>query len=964
MEKYSPKNPWGRILEVLEQGRIDPDAARTCLDRIQFHPAFDKETFLVFSRLFEREFGEEYEITRKLNSPQDFFLNSDMGIRLPFRRYRHKPKYPAPFPFDLSLPESLVSENDYWPFFQAVPAIVGDTPRKETKVLVLYQVREERDAISIIESLTKQRTWAKVDLVLFAEDISDKLKQKTLSGPGRCWIEPQNILTREANQTIKNLICEYDAFCFLEGSHQIDGNAIQRSIGILETSDKVVQGLWPIDADSSGLTPFAVRSSRAFGERYPSRQLNGLNLVVKTSFVEQVGFLDPRFTDPNFAAQEFGWRLYNKGAWFAPLLVERVTPSASPNDDANASLLRDLVPNSCDRGFDGDFEVPKVSIYIPAYNCERYIVQAVDSILDQDFNDLEICIAVDGSPDRTFDLLAETFSDNGKVRFLNGRNGGIGYASNRAIEMSRGMYIGQLDSDDRLKPGAIRRLSNHLDEHPDLTCCYSSCERINGRGRYVADEYSWKNFSREKMLGTSIAHHFRMFRRRSWERTSKFRTDITNAVDYDMFLKLMDTGKFYHLNETYYQRRWHGANTSLVNETQQTENTYHVQRESLKRMGLDEFWDVRVLNKNEPRRVTYRRKKNKPRIVFWPEYGRSNPYQHLLYQESMFDYEICGGPVECAADLAKRAKGDCPIVFHLHWTSFLTTGAGTSLEASERAATFLRDLKAFKNAGGVFIWTVHNVVSHEVEHLDVEKELINSILEVADLLHFHSIESVAEMENIFEIEREKVRIAPHGNYAGVYDNCIDGVSSREILQLKPEDEVLLHTGQIRPYKGVEELVEAFRGLLPERKNLKLVLAGDQKYDVFSLLKNPLTDFEKQKILIFDRFLDETEFQLFYGAADVAVFPYRSILTSGSLMLALTFGVPAIVPKVGMTNELLSDRKAGIAYNPGELGSMRRAIVDLLDRKESASIAAKELSQRSKWTGMKRILKEAVQLGMD
>ena len=62
---------------------------------------------------------------------------------------------------------------------------------------------------------------------------------------------------------------------------------------------------------------------------------------------------------------------------------------------------------------------------------------------------------------------------------------------------------------------------------------------------------------------------------------------------------------------------------------------------------------------------------------------------------------------------------------------------------------------------------------------------------------------------------------------------------------------------------------------------------------------------------------DTEFQLFYRAADIAAFPYKSILTSGSMLLALSFGVPVVIPRVGMTGEVLEGNDAGLLYDGAE-----------------------------------------------
>ena len=121
------------------------------------------------------------------------------------------------------------------------------------------------------------------------------------------------------------------------------------------------------------------------------------------------------------------------------------------------------------------------------------------------------------------------------------------------------------------------------------------------------------------MMVTSIAHHFRMFRKQAWERTEKFREDIVNAVDYDMFLKLSEVGNS-STSTRFDQRRWHGENTSNLNEGRQTVNTHRVQREALKRLGLYDFWDIHLEKPDEPRRITYRRQAGRKLVMFWPYY--------------------------------------------------------------------------------------------------------------------------------------------------------------------------------------------------------------------------------------------------------------------------------------------------------------------------------------------------------
>lgn len=83
-----------------------------------------------------------------------------------------------------------------------------------------------------------------------------------------------------------------------------------------------------------------------------------------------------------------------------------------------------------------------------------------------------------------------------------------------------------------------------------------------------------------------IAHHFRMFTARAWSLTSGFDETITNAVDYDMYLKLSEVGPFKHINKICYNRTLHGENTSIKKLGQQKENHFKVVNNSLLRQRI------------------------------------------------------------------------------------------------------------------------------------------------------------------------------------------------------------------------------------------------------------------------------------------------------------------------------------------------------------------------------------------
>ncbi|MFN4102276.1 MAG: glycosyltransferase, partial [Pararhodobacter sp.] len=447
---------------------------------------------------------------------------------------------------------------------------------------------------------------------------------------------------------------------------------------------------------------------------------------------------------------------------------------------------------------------------------------------------------------------------------------------------------------------------------------------------------------------------FRMFRRCAWERTTRFREDIVNGVDYDIFLKMAETGDFHHVNEVLYQRRWHGDNTSSVNEEHQTANTYRVQRETLRRLGMDQHWDIHVPDPSQPRLVTHRLKPDTRMVVFWPDYSRANPYQKLLYRDLRHEAEVVSGTIEAALKLiADKVVDARDLTFHLHWLNALLLDCQTEEIAQARADDFVAKIRKFIWKGGRFVWTIHNSISHDARFADIETGLSARLAAAAQALYFHARASIDEVAAVFPVPREKAVVLPHGHYIGVYPDCVPRESARALLGIAPDEDVIVFTGQIRGYKGISSLIAAFRRLLADRPKARLILAGAvDGPDPLGTQMPPLTQAERDRILCVGRFVEDGEMQLFLRAADMAAYPYEKILTSGSLLLALSYGVPCVVPRVGMTAEVLEGRDAGVLYEAKTADrGLEAALRSLLALKDSGQLAttarkARQASGRS------------------
>ncbi|HDT5530713.1 TPA: glycosyltransferase [Escherichia coli] len=356
----------------------------------------------------------------------------------------------------------------------------------------------------------------------------------------------------------------------------------------------------------------------------PFRFFSGGNVAFAKKWLFRAGWFDEEFTHWGGEDNEFGYRLYREGCYFrsveGAMAYHQEPPGKENETDRTAGknitvqLLQQKVPYFYRKKEKIESatlkRVPLVSIYIPAYNCSKYIVRCVESALNQTITDLEVCICDDGSTDDTLRILQEHYANHPRVRFISQKNKGIGSASNTAVRLCRGFYIGQLDSDDFLEPDAVELCLDEFRKDLSLACVYTTNRNIDREGNLISNGYNWPIYSREKLTSAMICHHFRMFTARAWNLTEGFNESISNAVDYDMYLKLSEVGPFKHINKICYNRVLHGENTSIKKLDIQKENHFKVVNESLSRLGIKKYKYSPLTNLNECRKYTWEKIEN------------------------------------------------------------------------------------------------------------------------------------------------------------------------------------------------------------------------------------------------------------------------------------------------------------------------------------------------------------------
>lgn len=133
----------------------------------------------------------------------------------------------------------------------------------------------------------------------------------------------------------------------------------------------------------------------------------------------------------------------------------------------------------------------RVSFLIPVYGGEDYVADAIESVLDQSFDAVELVIVNDGSPDDSESVIQE-YLPHEDITYVSQENQGVTAATSRAITLASGEYLGVHPQDDQSLPGRLERQVEILDEHPDVGLVYSPAEFVDLQGEVFTTWGDWK----------------------------------------------------------------------------------------------------------------------------------------------------------------------------------------------------------------------------------------------------------------------------------------------------------------------------------------------------------------------------------------------------------------------------------------------------------------------------------------
>jgi len=360
--------------------------------------------------------------------------------------------------------------------------------------------------------------------------------------------------------------------------------------------------------------------------------------------------------------------------------------------------------------------------------------------------------------------------------------------------------------------------------------------------------------------------------------------------------------------------------------------------------------------------------KLKIKAVFLPKFVYDNPYiAQLIYNLKKVNIELV------LPSNSSSKTFFLPLLFfpekvdfvHFHWLHpfFLDTNKFIN---TFKVLIIILQILFLKLMKVKIVWTIHNLKNHENTNLIFERICSIVVAELSNAIIAHcQIAKEKAVRRFFIRNQDKVFVVPHGNYINYYENKIEKASARKRLGVKESNLVFLFLGAIRPYKGVFELIDIFNKLPNEK--IELVIAGrvhNDSQEMTELLQQKIA--HDPRIKFFPGFIPTDEVQIYMNACDAVIFPYKDILTSGAVLLAMSFGKACIAPCQGCIGEVLDDFGAFL-YEIDDTNGLTKAMNSAIEKQQQLFVMGQhnfKLAQKYNWQSIAEMTADVYRYCLD
>jgi len=199
---------------------------------------------------------------------------------------------------------------------------------------------------------------------------------------------------------------------------------------------------------------------------------------------------------------------------------------------------------------------PLISIAIPVYNCEKYISFAINSVINQTYQNWELIIIDDGSTDNTLSIIKGYTSSKIRV-YSDGENKGLIYRLNESVRVSSGEYYARMDADDVMHPLRLEKELSFLCSHPDIDVVGSSYCSIDSENNIIHKVKINGLIRREDIRFL----HPSVMAKTSWFKKNPYSSLYIRMEDYELWLRTSARNKLYSMADSLMYYREFGVPT-------------------------------------------------------------------------------------------------------------------------------------------------------------------------------------------------------------------------------------------------------------------------------------------------------------------------------------------------------------------------------------------------------------------
>lgn len=237
-------------------------------------------------------------------------------------------------------------------------------------------------------------------------------------------------------------------------------------------------------------------------------------------------------------------------------------------------------------------------------------------------------------------------------------------------------------------------------------------------------------------------------------------------------------------------------------------------------------------------------------------------------------------------------------------------------------------LKLCRYRGAKIILTVHDLLPHDTA--DRYKETFLALYAMVNGIICHSDHVKKRLREEFHVQDKQIWVIPHGPF--FYD--VENKNAQEIQQelgLCRDELLVLWQGIIFPYKGIDLLLNAWRSVEEAVPGATLVIAGTGREEFLDSIRNQVSQLGLRRVKMIFRFISTEELVALYRAANVVVYPYRAITTSGALATGLAMGKAIVASDLPVFREILTSGESALLVDPQNAQELSGALIDLLSK---------------------------------